>query len=111
MNTSEAFRIRLADWESDQPALRVIREQVFVYEQSVPCAMEWDEFDSVSQHVLAEAEGRIIGTGRSNDKFTAADGKRFAEMITKDDAPGRNEFLHLRPNCSALRKPIDRSGI
>lgn len=64
MKTSEAFRIRLADWESDQPALRAIREQVFVYEQSVPCAMEWDEFDSVSQHVLAEAEGRIIGTGR-----------------------------------------------
>ena len=64
MKTSEAFRIRLADWESDQPALRAIREQVFVYEQSVPRAMEWDEFDSVSRHVLAEASGRPIGTGR-----------------------------------------------
>lgn len=64
MKTSEAFRIRLADWESDQPVLRAIREQVFVNEQSVPPAMEWDEFDSVSRHVLAEAEGRTIGTGR-----------------------------------------------
>ena len=64
MKTSEAFRIRLADWKSDQPALRAIREQVFVHEQSVPSAMEWDEFDSVSRHVLAEAEGRTIGTAR-----------------------------------------------
>ena len=64
MKTSESFRIRLADWENDQPALREIREQVFVIEQSVPHEMEWDEFDSVSRHVLAEAGGRTIGTGR-----------------------------------------------
>ena len=64
MKTSESFRIRLADWENDQPALREIREQVFVIEQSVPHEMEWDEFDSASRHVLAEAGGRTIGTGR-----------------------------------------------
>lgn len=64
MVTSEAFLIRLADWECDGPALRAIREQVFVVEQSVPRELEWDEFDSVSRHVLAEAGGRSIGTGR-----------------------------------------------
>ncbi len=64
MKTSQAFRIRLADWQADRAALRAIREQVFVREQSVPLEMEWDEFDIVSRHVLAEASGRPIGTGR-----------------------------------------------
>lgn len=64
MKISEAFRIRPADWEADQAALRAIREQVFVREQSVPLELEWDEFDTVSRHVLAEARGRAIGTGR-----------------------------------------------
>jgi predicted GNAT family N-acyltransferase len=64
MKTSESFRVRQANWENDQPALREIREQVFVIEQSVPHEMEWDESDSVSCHVLAEAGGRCIGTGR-----------------------------------------------
>lgn len=64
MKTSEAFRIRLAGWEADRPALRAIRERVFVREQSVPQEMEWDEFDAVSRHVVAEAAGQAIGTGR-----------------------------------------------
>lgn len=64
MKTSDAFRIRLADWEVDKAALRAIREQVFVREQSVPLELEWDEFDVVSRHVLAEAQGQAIGTGR-----------------------------------------------
>ena len=64
MKTSEAFRIRPADWEADKAALRAIREQVFVREQSVPLELEWDEFDTVSRHVLAEAGGQAIGTGR-----------------------------------------------
>lgn len=58
------FRVRPADWEADQPALRAVREQVFVREQSVPLEMEWDEFDELSRHVIAEAQGAAIGTGR-----------------------------------------------
>ncbi|HYJ18120.1 MAG TPA: GNAT family N-acetyltransferase [Burkholderiales bacterium] len=64
MKTSDAFRIRLADWETDKTALRAVREQVFVREQSVPLELEWDEFDGVSRHLLAEAEAQAIGTGR-----------------------------------------------
>lgn len=64
MKTSEAFGIRLAGWEADRPALSAIREQVFIVEQSVPREMEWDEFDAVSRHVVAEAGGQAIGTGR-----------------------------------------------
>ena len=56
--------IRAADWYVDRDALRAVREQVFVREQAVPVELEWDEFDSLCQHVVAEAAGRVIGTGR-----------------------------------------------
>jgi predicted GNAT family N-acyltransferase len=56
--------IRAADWNVDRGALRAVREQVFVREQAVPIELEWDEFDPLCQHVVAEAAGRVIGTGR-----------------------------------------------
>ena len=58
------FCIRAADWSADRNALRAVREQVFVHEQSVPVELEWDEFDPLCQHLLAENAGQAIGTGR-----------------------------------------------
>lgn len=61
----ERFRIELASWESDQPALRAVREQVFIVEQKVPEDEEFDDLDPRSVHALAfDAEGRPIATGR-----------------------------------------------
>ncbi len=38
---------------------------VFIIEQQVPELLEWDEFDVVSLHALAEdMEGHAVGTGR-----------------------------------------------
>src|SRR5688572_2709641 len=62
--TASRWRVRVASWQEDGAALRAIREQVFVVEQSVPLALEWDEFDESSRHVLAEASASPIGTGR-----------------------------------------------
>ena len=56
--------VRTAEWSVDRSALRAVREQVFVREQAVPIELEWDEFDPLCQHVVAEAAGRAIGTGR-----------------------------------------------
>jgi len=56
--------IRAADWNVDLAALRAVREQVFVREQAVPLELEWDEFDPLCQHVVAEDAGKAIGTGR-----------------------------------------------
>lgn len=64
MSTPALFTVRAADWERDGPALRNVRRQVFVIEQSVPESLEWDEFDVSSRHVLAETKGHPIGTGR-----------------------------------------------
>jgi predicted GNAT family N-acyltransferase len=69
--TEQTYRVRTALWPDDVPALRAVREPVFVQEQAVPLDMEWDEDDPLCIHVLAEDEtGKPVGTGR-----LAADGK------------------------------------
>lgn len=60
----QVFDVRLALWEADKPALRAVREAVFVGEQGVPAELEWDEHDATSLHVLAEVDGTPVGTGR-----------------------------------------------
>lgn len=59
------FSVTRADWRSDGAALRAVRSAVFVVEQRVPEALEWDAHDAASLHVLArDAAGAPIGTGR-----------------------------------------------
>lgn len=61
------FHLERADWtrERDREALREIRLEVFVHEQRVPEALEWDELDEPSSHVLArDTAGQPIGCGR-----------------------------------------------
>jgi predicted GNAT family N-acyltransferase len=62
---SDVYRVREADWQRDQEALRAIRESVFVREQGVPLELEWDGLDSDCLHLLAETgDGAAVGTGR-----------------------------------------------
>lgn len=59
------FRVEPADYHVDLADLRRIREPVFVEEQQVPLAEEWDDLDPRCQHVIArDSEHRPIGTGR-----------------------------------------------
>lgn len=57
--------IRGADWGADAERLIAVRRQVFVREQQVPEALEWDGLDTEARHLLAEdADGAAIGTAR-----------------------------------------------
>lgn len=59
------FSIRPADWDKDRESIRLVRQAVFVIEQSVPADLEWDGQDEECLHVLAESSNRdVIGTGR-----------------------------------------------
>ena len=61
----KSFTVRLANWQADAPALRTIRETVFVHEQQVPVELEWDEFDASCLHILAlDSVDNPIGTAR-----------------------------------------------
>lgn len=63
--TELPYTIRAADWDDDRLALKHVRRVVFMQEQGVPEELEWDEWDSVSRHFLAEdAQGHPIGTAR-----------------------------------------------
>jgi predicted GNAT family N-acyltransferase len=62
---SNAYRVRLADWENDQSALREIRRAVFVVEQGVPDALEWDGIDGECRHAIAVTNaGEPLGCAR-----------------------------------------------
>lgn len=57
--------IRPASWQSDEQALRHIREQVFINEQHVPVELEWDGMDESAMHWLAtDSHNKVIGTVR-----------------------------------------------
>jgi predicted GNAT family N-acyltransferase len=65
MSDAGEFSVRLADWQVDLEALRDLRVTVFVREQAVPEALEWDGLDASCLHAIAElADGTAVGTGR-----------------------------------------------
>ena len=62
---SATFSVRQADWERDRDALALIRMRVFVKEQGVPVALEWDGADASALHLLAfDLEQSPIGAAR-----------------------------------------------
>lgn len=48
-----SYTIRVASWQEDALALRMVREAVFIREQHIPVELEWDEFDVGGLHLLA----------------------------------------------------------
>jgi predicted GNAT family N-acyltransferase len=59
------YTIREISWDEEGERLRALRHEVFVREQGVPAALEWDGLDPGCRHVVAEAvSGEAIGTGR-----------------------------------------------
>ena len=65
MSNQFQFSLARAVWPRDEDGLRAVRTTVFVDEQRVPVALEWDGLDAECLHVLAcDAGGHAIGTGR-----------------------------------------------
>ena len=60
-----SIRITLGDWATLQLIAHAIRYEVFVIEQNIPAALEWDDMDAHCLHAIAyDAQGQAIGTGR-----------------------------------------------
>ncbi|KAB8195000.1 GNAT family N-acetyltransferase [Lysobacter maris] len=63
--SATGFGVEAVDYATALPALRAIREAVFVREQGVPAELELDALDPLCDHVLArDGDGQPIGTGR-----------------------------------------------
>ena len=59
------FSLVTGAWEALKPAARAVRHAVFVIEQQIPIALEWDEWDEPSLHaVVFDVQQQPIGTGR-----------------------------------------------
>ena len=57
--------VQIVDWSQAESSARKIRDAVFIVEQMVPIELEWDHWDSCSDHALAlDDEGHPIGTAR-----------------------------------------------
>lgn len=59
------FTTRIVAWPDNEPELRAVRGTVFVREQGIPEALEWDADDATAIHALATAhDHQPIATGR-----------------------------------------------
>lgn len=59
------FTIHPVSWQTHVAQLQTVRKAVFVEEQKVPVALEWDGLDDTALHLLALThEGEAIGCAR-----------------------------------------------
>lgn len=59
------IRVETGPWAELRADASAVREQVFVVEQGIAPALEWDQWDALSLHAVAhDACGVAIGTGR-----------------------------------------------
>lgn len=60
-----AFLVRPARWQADEAAIARVRRAVFIEEQGVPEALEWESWDGDCAWFVAEDGGNtIVGIGR-----------------------------------------------
>jgi len=65
VNDSAAYTVTSVDWQHDADAIRSVRHAVFIEEQGIPAALEWDGLDAAASHVLGfDCAGNAIATGR-----------------------------------------------
>lgn len=77
---SPEFHLIYTSWQDNKAALGAIRRTVFIEEQQVPEALEYDGLDEACQHVLVtDAEKRPVGCGRIK-----ADGHIGRMAVLKD---------------------------
>ena len=60
----DAAALRDGDWSALSEDAAEVRRAVFVAEQGIPEALEWDEHDAVSVHAVVYDRGRPVATGR-----------------------------------------------
>jgi predicted GNAT family N-acyltransferase len=59
------IQVKLGEWSELQVDAQAVRTAVFVEEQNIPAALEWDLMDAQCLHAVAyDAQGKAIGTGR-----------------------------------------------
>ncbi|PPC81735.1 MAG: GNAT family N-acetyltransferase [Methylotenera sp.] len=65
LTLQDSLKIEKVSWQTHAQPLMAVREAVFIVEQQVPVALEWDGADETAQHLLAvSATGEAVGCAR-----------------------------------------------
>jgi len=81
--------------------IAAIRYAVFVDEQDVDAAIEWDDYETVAEHVLLVDEGRPIGTARVRRTDDALKCERIA---VRASARGAGWGQRLMDVCKTIAR-------
>ena len=74
------IRVNLIENDNQLRAAFAIRQKVFVEEQEVDPLLEYDEFEKISRHFLAEVSGLPAGTARWRKTENGIKMERFAVL-------------------------------
>ena len=88
-------QIFIADWQRDNAALTHIRRRVFIDEQFVPEALEWDEHDAKASHFLAIFDNSAVATA----ELSESPEKRLPDFA---------DFCHALQNSHLIRAEDSR---
>ena len=109
------FTIRTGHWDELQNDAQLIREQVFIQEQQIAVADEWDAEDAVSVHFVVYDQDQPIATARllknnsvgrvavlKSHRGTGI-GKLLMQQITQQAKHQQREFLKLSSQVHAIQ--------
>ncbi len=97
--------VRLGSWADLGTDASRVRTQVFVEEQGIPMAMEWDEADQTAVHGVAYNRlGQAVATGRLlvHAPGVAKIGRMAVSRVLRGSHLGR-DILHSLMNTAAAR--------
>ena len=109
------FMIRTGSWDELQNDAKLIREQVFIQEQQIAVADEWDAEDAVSVHFVVYDQDQPIATARllqNNSVGRVAVlrshrgvgiGKLLMERIIQQAKYEQRKFLKLSSQVHAIQ--------
>ena len=81
--------------------IAAIRYAVFVVEQGVDVAIEWDEYETVAEHLLLVDEGRPIGTARVR---RVDDALKCERIVVRASARGAGWGERLMDVCETIAR-------
>lgn len=135
----DKLRVRTGTWAELAADAGDIRTQVFIHEQGIPQALEWDEDDATAVHAVAyDGQGRALATGRllrggtgvakigrlavlAEARRTGLGSRIMRVLMAAARARGDREVVlhaqrsaedfYLRLGFSARGEPFDEAGI
>ncbi|ENX53136.1 MULTISPECIES: GNAT family N-acetyltransferase [Acinetobacter] len=108
------YQVKQGNWDQLQQDAKLIRTLVFIQEQGIAEADEWDEQDAISQHFVIYDQDQPIATGRllQNNSvgrvavLKAYRGQGLGQMIMLDIIAFAKQqeraFLHLSSQVHAM---------